>query len=117
MPENNIFYCIRQVSDSNSQIAASKLKLYLHWHSFEAKTQMMRNCAFLPKLAIATLVVDTTQLGSFLSHLIARTNRGRVCYTETLFTTLHFLCNLRMSSIDYNVTLHQGGKACKGQTL
>ncbi len=34
-----------------------------------------------------------------------------------VFTTLHFLCNLRMGPISWSVTWHWVGKAYKGQTL
>ncbi len=34
---------------------------------------------------------------------------------DTVFTTLTFIFNLRMSPIGYCVQLHWYGKACKGQ--
>ncbi len=35
----------------------------------------------------------------------------------TLFTTLHFLCQLRMGAISQSVTLHQARKACQRQAF
>jgi hypothetical protein len=36
---------------------------------------------------------------------------------ETVYTTLHFLHNLKICPISLCVTLHSSGKACQGQTL
>ncbi len=35
----------------------------------------------------------------------------------TVFKTIHFLRNLRLSAMSQIVTLHQAGKACRLQTL
>jgi hypothetical protein len=34
-----------------------------------------------------------------------------------IFTTLHFLHNLQIGQISFNVTLQQAGNTCQGQTL
>ncbi len=37
--------------------------------------------------------------------------------SQTVFTTIHFLCNLQMGLISWSVIKHKVEKACRGQTL
>jgi hypothetical protein len=49
------------------------------------------------------------------STLIAQVSLTKKKTLRTIFTTLHFLCNLRMGLKSLNVILHKAEKACKGQ--